>query len=228
MDGTRDAEPWGIIDDGALLAEDGLITWVGPDAELGAELAPATEIDLGGALLTPGLIDPHTHLVYGGDRAAEFELRLQGASYEEIARAGGGISSTVAATRAASDDELFAGAAERAALLMAEGVTTLEVKSGYGLSREHEARCLAVARRLGRELDVEVLHDLARRPRAATRVGPTSRTEPTSTSRPPASGLPSRSTTGWSTRSTRSARRSRSRPRRFGGSSRRPRSSACR
>ena len=149
--------PWEVVDDGALLAENGVIAWVGADSELTGASAAAMEIDLGGALLTPGLIDPHTHLVYGGDRAAEFELRLQGASYEEIARAGGGIRSTVAATRAASDEELFAGAVGRAEALMAEGVTTIEVKSGYGLSREHEARCLAVARRLGRELDVGVV-----------------------------------------------------------------------
>ena len=148
--------PWGIFDDGALLAEDGLITWVGRDADL-TVVGDVVEVDLGGAVLTPGLIDCHTHLVYGGDRAAEFELRLQGATYEKIARAGGGIRSTVAATRAATDDELFAGAARRAALLMEEGVTTIEVKSGYGLSREHEARCLAAARRLGRELELEVL-----------------------------------------------------------------------
>jgi imidazolonepropionase len=114
------------------------------------------EVNLHGALLTPGLIDAHTHLVYGGNRAAEFEQRLQGASYEDIARAGGGIRSTVAATRAASDDELFHSAAQRAQALMAEGVTTVEIKSGYGLSQAHEARCLAVARRLGAELPFTV------------------------------------------------------------------------
>jgi imidazolonepropionase len=108
------------------------------------------------AHLTPGLVDCHTHLVYGGDRAAEFEQRLQGASYEDIARAGGGIRSTVAATRAASDEALFASAAARARTLMREGVTTLEIKSGYGLSAEHEARCLRVARRIGAELPLSV------------------------------------------------------------------------
>jgi imidazolonepropionase len=153
MHGTQ---PWGWIERGALLTEGELITWVGPDAELPRGLAPERELDLQGALLTPGLIDAHTHLVYGGDRAAEFEQRLQGASYEAIARAGGGIASTVAATRAASDDALFAAAARRARALMAEGVTTIEIKSGYGLSQQHEARCLAVARRLGRELPLSV------------------------------------------------------------------------
>jgi len=145
---------WGWIDDGALLVEGGALRWVGPDAE--APGSADIEHDLGGALVTPGLIDAHTHLVYGGDRAAEFELRLQGASYEQIARAGGGIRSTVAATRAASDGELFTAAAARARALMAEGVTTIEVKSGYGLTEAHEARCLAVARRLARELPLTV------------------------------------------------------------------------
>jgi imidazolonepropionase len=153
MDGSR---PWGWIDDGALLVEGERIAWVGADAALPAGVQAEREIDLGGALVTPGLIDAHTHLVYGGDRAAEFELRLQGASYEQIARAGGGIRSTVAATRAASDDALFASAAARARALMAEGVTTIEVKSGYGLAERDEARCLAVARRLGRELPLAV------------------------------------------------------------------------
>ena len=153
MDGTR---PWGWIDDGALLVEGDRIAWVGADADLPARAGAVQEIDLQGALVTPGLIDAHTHLVYGGDRAAEFELRLQGASYEQVARAGGGIRSTVAATRAASDDTLFDAAAKRARRLLAEGVTTLEIKSGYGLAEAHEARCLAVARRLGRELPITV------------------------------------------------------------------------
>jgi imidazolonepropionase len=152
--------PWGWIADGALLVEGGRIAWIGPDAALPAgriaRAAALTEHDLAGALLTPGLIDAHTHLVYAGDRAAEFELRLQGASYEQIARAGGGIRSTVTATRAADDETLFALAAARARALMAEGVTTLEVKSGYGLNEVDEARCLGAARRLARELPVAV------------------------------------------------------------------------
>jgi imidazolonepropionase len=147
-------EPWGWIEDGALVTEGAHITWVGPAADAPREVQ--AEHDLQGALVTPGLIDAHTHLVYGGDRAAEFEQRLQGASYEQIARAGGGIRSTVAATRAASDAELFASAAARARTLMAEGVTTIEIKSGYGLSAEHEARCLAAARRIGAELPLTV------------------------------------------------------------------------
>jgi imidazolonepropionase len=150
------AAPWGWIDDAALLVQDGVLRWVGPDQLLPAALSATEEHDLQGALVTPGLIDAHTHLVYGGDRAAEFELRLQGASYEEISRAGGGIRSTVAATRAASDEQLYQSAARRAQALMQEGVTTLEIKSGYGLSAEHEARCLAAARRLGATLRLSV------------------------------------------------------------------------
>ncbi len=149
-------QAWGWIERGALLAQDGRIVWIGADGDVPRDAQPQQEFDLQGALLSPGLIDAHTHLVYGGNRAAEFELRLQGASYEEIARSGGGIASTVAATRAASDDQLFATASARARTLMAEGVTTLEIKSGYGLSEQHEARCLGVARRLGGELPLSV------------------------------------------------------------------------
>ncbi|MFO1331914.1 MAG: imidazolonepropionase [Rubrivivax sp.] len=149
-------EPWGWIGHGALLTEGDTIRWVGGEAALPAGLQAEREVDLGGALLTPGLVDCHTHLVYGGQRAREFELRLQGASYEQIARAGGGIRSTVAATRAAGNEALYAAARERALALMREGVTTIEIKSGYGLSLEHEARCLRVARRLGRELPLTV------------------------------------------------------------------------
>ncbi len=152
---------WGEIADGALLSRDGRIAWVGASADLHAALRslpaqPAEVHDLGGALLTPGLIDCHTHLVYGGHRANEFEQLLQGASYADIARAGGGIRATVAATRAASDAALLAGAERRARALMAEGVTTIEIKSGYGLSAEHEARCLRVARQLGSRLALTV------------------------------------------------------------------------
>ena len=147
-----DASGWGVIDDGAILTEGEHITWVGRDADLGVARADVQEHDLQGALLTPGLIDCHTHLVYAGDRAAEFEQRLAGASYEAIARAGGGIRSTVAATRAASEDALLALAVGRAKVLVAEGVTTLEIKSGYGLDADTEARCLRVARRLGQTL----------------------------------------------------------------------------
>ena len=156
---TASAAPSGEVERGALLVDGATLRWVGPEADLREAtrgLAIASEHDLGGALVTPGLVDCHTHLVYGGDRAREFELRLQGASYEEIARAGGGIRSTVAATRAASDDQLFEAAARRAQSLMAEGATTLEVKSGYGLSLAHEARMLRVGRRLGRELALTV------------------------------------------------------------------------
>ncbi|MBI5270394.1 MAG: imidazolonepropionase [Burkholderiales bacterium] len=154
---------YGWIPDGEILTHGDRIAWVGPadeaDAACAAIVPPGQPVDdhaLEGALVTPGLIDAHTHLVYAGSRAHEFELRLQGASYEEIARAGGGIRSTVAATRAASEDALFALAAARARQLMAEGVTTVEVKSGYGLSADDEARCLRVARRLGRELPLTV------------------------------------------------------------------------
>ena len=150
--------PWGLIDAGAILTCGPQIEWVGELARLPAALAQrvAAEHDLGGALVTPGLVDCHTHLVYGGQRASEFEMRLHGASYEDIARAGGGIRATVAATRAATDDALFTAARRRAITLMAEGVTTLEVKSGYGLALDHERRCLEVARRLGTELPLTV------------------------------------------------------------------------
>jgi imidazolonepropionase len=143
---------WGLIERGAMLVEDDRLSWVGADDALPRGLSIDAEHDLDGRLVTPGLVDCHTHLVYGGDRAREFEMRLQGVSYEEIARAGGGIRSTVTATRGATDEKLFEEARARAQALMAEGLTTLEIKSGYGLSAEHEARCLRVARRLGREL----------------------------------------------------------------------------
>jgi imidazolonepropionase len=150
------AAGWGLLDHAAMVVEGDRLAWVGALDTLPHTLAIDAEHDLGGALVTPGLVDCHTHLVYAGDRAREFELRLEGASYEQIARAGGGIRSTVAATRAADDETLFALTRQRAAALLAEGVTTLEVKSGYGLSAAHEARCLRLARRLGREMPLTV------------------------------------------------------------------------
>jgi len=149
--------PYGLIDDGALVVEDGRIAWVGPRAELPPRLRRPAEVhDAQGALLTPGLIDCHTHLVYGGDRAGEFEARLNGASYEQIARAGGGIASTVRATRAADEASLLQQARRRLRALLAEGVTTVEIKSGYGLDAATEAKCLRVARRLGAQERVTV------------------------------------------------------------------------
>ena len=150
--------PYGLIEDAALAVENGKIAWVGPLAELPADRLAlcVREHDAGGALITPGLIDCHTHLVHGGDRAHEFELRLKGASYEDIARAGGGIASTVKATRAASEAELQAQSLKRLQALMAEGVTTVEIKSGYGLALEHERKTLRVARALGRDQPVDV------------------------------------------------------------------------
>lgn len=149
------AAPYGAVEDGVVAARDGRILYAGPRSEAPA-FAAAETIDCGGRWITPGLIDCHTHLVHGGDRAHEFELRLQGASYEEIARAGGGILSTVTATRAASEDTLFASADRRLAALLAEGVTTVEIKSGYGLETQAEVKTLRVARRIGRERPVRV------------------------------------------------------------------------
>ena len=147
---TAGGAAYGAIEDGAIAAAGGRIAWVGPRRDLpGSPERLARHVrDLGGSWLTPGLIDCHTHLVYAGDRAREFELRLQGASYEEIARAGGGIRSTVALTRAASEDDLVASAQGRVDAFRREGVTTIEVKSGYGLDAANEAKMLRAARRL--------------------------------------------------------------------------------
>ena len=147
--------PYGAIDDGALLIRDGHIVWAGARAELPAHEAAQTD-RLDGRWVTPGLVDCHTHLVFGGDRSGEFEQRLGGATYEQIARAGGGIVSSVAATRAASEDELYASAVGRLAGLKATGVTTVEIKSGYGLDHDSELKMLRVARRIGREAGVRV------------------------------------------------------------------------
>ncbi|MGQ0654377.1 MAG: imidazolonepropionase [Betaproteobacteria bacterium] len=139
-------EPYGAIRDGALAVRDGRISWVGPRREWRDKAG--REFDARGAWITPGLVDCHTHLVYAGNRAAEFELRLRGASYEEIARAGGGIVATVAQTRAASEDELVVLAQARLARWIAEGAALVEVKSGYGLDRDTELKMLRAARRL--------------------------------------------------------------------------------
>ena len=147
--------PYGALEPAALAARDGRIAWVGPLADL-PDLEAADTVDLDGRWVTPGLIDCHTHLVYAGDRAGEFEQRLEGASYAEIARAGGGIVSTVRATRAASEEELVAQSRPRLDALIAEGVTTVEIKSGYGLDAESEVKMLRAARRLGREAAVTV------------------------------------------------------------------------
>ncbi|WP_049622893.1 imidazolonepropionase [Frateuria defendens] len=150
--------PYGLIEHGALAVHDGRIAWVGPLDALPREasrLAAHVE-SLDGALVTPGLIDCHTHLVFGGQRAHEFDLRLNGASYEDIARAGGGIAATVAATRALDEDALLAQSLPRAQALLADGVTTLEIKSGYGLEPAAERRMLRVARRLGEALGLTV------------------------------------------------------------------------
>jgi imidazolonepropionase len=150
--------PYGAVEDGAIAVAGGKIAWVGAAKDLpgGIERRAGQVHDAGGRWITPGLIDCHTHLVYAGSRAREFELRLLGASYEDIARQGGGIRSTVAATRAAPEDELFRMSARRLSSFLREGVTTMEIKSGYGLDLESELKILRVIRRLGREFPVTV------------------------------------------------------------------------
>ena len=146
---------YGLIAGGAVVIDGGRILWAGPEADM--PVTKAARRDMGGRLITPALIDCHTHAVFGGHRAREFEMRLNGASYEEVARAGGGIVSTVAATRAASEDDLLAQALSRIDQMRAEGVGTIEIKSGYGLDIETELRMLRVARRIGQMRDVTVL-----------------------------------------------------------------------
>ncbi|PBQ13450.1 imidazolonepropionase [Pseudomonas congelans] len=146
---------YSIIEDAAIVTSGALIEWIGPQAEL-AEPEHDNCIDLNGAWVTPGLIDCHTHTVFGGNRSGEFEQRLQGVSYAEIAAAGGGIASTVRATRAASEDELYASAERRLRHLLKDGVTTVEMKSGYGLDLENERKILRVIRRLGNTQPVTV------------------------------------------------------------------------
>jgi imidazolonepropionase len=149
----------GIAGGGAVAVAGDRIAWSGPADQLpaGPASGAGTTWDVGGRLVTPGLVDCHTHLVFGGDRSAEWEQRLAGATYEELAAAGGGIRSTVAATRAASDGELLDGAVARARALAAGGVTTIEVKSGYGLDLDTELRMLRTARRVAEEAPVRVV-----------------------------------------------------------------------
>lgn len=146
---------YSIIDDAALVTAGSLIEWIGPRSQVPS--ADYTQVhDLQGAWVTPGLIDCHTHTVFGGNRSGEFEQRLQGVSYAEIAAQGGGIASTVRATRTATEDELFASADKRLRSLLRDGVTTVEIKSGYGLDLANERKMLRVARRLGEALPVSV------------------------------------------------------------------------
>jgi imidazolonepropionase len=148
---------YGLIADAALVMDRGTIVWAGPAADLPpADGADLPVQDLGGRLVTPALIDCHTHLVFAGNRAQEFEMRLNGASYEEVARAGGGIVSTVRTTRAAQEEDLFTQSLPRLDAMLAEGAGTVEIKSGYGLDIDTELRLLRVARRLGRARDVTV------------------------------------------------------------------------
>ena len=156
MDGF--GQPYGIIPNGAICVTEGKISWLGAMADLPDIPADLSEnvIDCAGAIITPGLIDCHTHLIFGGNRIGEFEKRLEGSSYEEIAREGGGIRATVAATRAASEEDLFESATLRLQKLIDEGVTTIEIKSGYGLDVKTEMKMLRVARRIGKEYSISV------------------------------------------------------------------------
>ena len=152
---TMQGDDLGLIEQGAIASRNDRITWVGEARD--APIADSSVVhDCRGALMTPGLIDCHTHLVFAGNRAAEFEMRLNGASYADIASAGGGILSTVRATRAASEEELFAQSEARLKVLMNEGVTTIEIKSGYGLDIESEQKMLRVARALGQRNSISV------------------------------------------------------------------------
>ena len=152
---TMAGDGLGIVEDALIAADQGVILYAGPRADAPA-FEPDEHVGCDGRWITPGLIDCHTHLVHGGNRANEWAMRLAGASYEEIARAGGGIVSTMKATRAASEDDLVASALPRLDALIAEGVTTVEIKSGYGLDTESEARMLRAARRLESERPVAV------------------------------------------------------------------------
>lgn len=154
---AEDDDGYGLIRDAAIVVIDGLIAWVGPESDLPDRFADIPKAPQNGRLVTPALIDCHTHIVHGGNRAKEFELRLTGASYEEIARAGGGIVSTVEATHRASEADLLDAALRRADALIAEGVAVIEVKSGYGLDRDTELKMLKTAREIARQRPVRVV-----------------------------------------------------------------------
>ncbi|MDG1858737.1 MAG: imidazolonepropionase, partial [Emcibacteraceae bacterium] len=148
--------PYGLMKNAAIVVKNGDIEWLGSQIDLPIDYN-YEKIDCGGDYMSPGLIDPHTHLIYGGNRIDEFEKRLNGVSYEEIAKAGGGIISTVKATRAASEDELVKSATKRLNYLMAEGVTTVEIKSGYGLDTENELKMLSVARTMNADPNIDII-----------------------------------------------------------------------
>lgn len=154
---SENGTPYGMIKDGAIIARNGMIDWVGQAAALPELTNGADIISCGGKYMTPGLIDCHTHLIYGGNRIAEFEKRLQGASYEDIARTGGGILSTVKATRAADEKSLISFAKKRLRHLQKSGVTTVEIKSGYGLDLETELKMLRAARKIGQSSSIDVV-----------------------------------------------------------------------
>ncbi|MCC0026801.1 MAG: imidazolonepropionase [Brucellaceae bacterium] len=154
---AMDRKPgYGLVENGAVVIEGDAIAWSGEATDVPARYRNKETLDLEGRLVTPGLVDCHTHIVHGGNRAREFEMRLEGATYEEIARAGGGIVSTVAATRAADEESLLAGALVRVDALIAEGVTTIEIKSGYGLNIDTEMKMLRVARAVAKARPVRV------------------------------------------------------------------------
>lgn len=156
---TKDAKPYGLINDAAIVVKGGLISWLGPREQL-SQYPTSEIINCHGAYMSPGLIDCHSHLVYGGNRIDEFEKRLNGTSYEEIANQGGGILSTVNATREASEDELLMSAQKRLNYFIKEGLTTIEIKSGYGLDLENEIKILRVARKLGRNNNIDIITTL--------------------------------------------------------------------
>ena len=150
-------DSYGLIEHGALFIRDGKISWVGKGSEIPSELISSESKDLDGRLVTPGLVDCHTHILYGGNRSVEFEMRLNGANYKDIARAGGGINSTVSDTRLSSIEDLVKDSLPRVDQLISEGVTLIEVKSGYGLDQETELKMLKAARQIQSERPIRVV-----------------------------------------------------------------------